>query len=93
MEQYKLNINFWGLFRTAFWVTVILAILKLTNTIVIPDWVIFLPLVVAFTIFFVIVFFIGLLCLYLISNNVLKVPGLNDTESEDEEEEEDKNED
>lgn len=93
MGQYKMNINFLGLFRTAFWVTVILAILKLTNTIVIPDWLIFLPLAVVFTIFFVIVFFIGLLCLYLISNNVLKVPGLNDTESEDEEEEEDKNED
>ena len=93
MEQYKVNINFFGLFRLAFWVTVLLAILKLTHTIVIADWVVFLPLAIAFGIFFMMVFFIGLLCLYLIYNNSLKIPGLNDGESDDEDDEEDENKD
>ena len=53
-----------GLFKIAFWLTMFLAVLKLSNTVEMSALMVFLPLIVAFGIFFIIVFFIGLLVLY-----------------------------
>lgn len=53
-----------GLFKIVFWFTMFLAALKLSNTVEMSALMVFLPLIVAFGIFFIIVFFIGLLVLY-----------------------------
>ena len=50
-----------SLFTLAFWTTIILAILKLTNIIEISNFTVFLPLMVVFGLFFIVIFFIGLL--------------------------------
>ena len=58
-----------SLFTLAFWTTVLLAILKLTNIIEISNFVIFLPLIIIFGLFFIIIFFIGLLVFIYYLNN------------------------
>ena len=50
-----------SLFTLAFWTTIVLAILKLTNIIEISNFAVFLPLIIIFGLFFIIIFFIGLL--------------------------------
>lgn len=58
-----------SLFTLAFWSTVLLAILKLTNVIEISNLVVFLPLIVVFGLFFIVLFFIGLLVVVFYLNN------------------------
>ena len=58
-----------SLFTLAFWTTVLLAILKLTNVIEISNLVVFLPLMVVFGLFFIVIFFIGLLVVVYYLNN------------------------
>ena len=58
-----------GLFKIAFWLTMFLAALKLSDTIGMSPLMVFLPLIVAFGVFFIIVFFIGLLTLYYYINH------------------------
>ena len=58
-----------SLFTLAFWSTIILAILKLTNIIEISNLTVFLPLIVVFGLFFIVIFFIGLLVVVYYLNN------------------------
>ena len=58
-----------GLFTLAFWTTIVLAILKLTNIIEISDFAVFLPLIIIFGLFFIVIFFIGLLVFVYYLNN------------------------
>ena len=58
-----------SLFTLAFWTTIILAILKLTNIIEISNFTVFLPLMVVFGLFFIVIFFIGLLVFIYYLNN------------------------
>ena len=58
-----------SLFTLAFWTTIILAILKLTNVIEISNLAVFLPLMVVFGLFFIVIFFIGLLVFVYYLNN------------------------
>ena len=58
-----------SLFTLAFWTTIILAILKLTNVIDISNFAVFLPLIIIFGLFFIIIFFIGLLVFVYYLNN------------------------
>ena len=58
-----------SLFTLAFWTTIILAILKLTNVIEISNIAVFLPLIIMFGLFFIVIFFIGLLVFVYYLNN------------------------
>lgn len=58
-----------SLFTLAFWTTIILAILKLTNVIEISNLAVFLPLIIMFGLFFIVIFFIGLLVFVYYLNN------------------------
>ena len=58
-----------GLFKIAFWITMLLAALKLSDTIEMSTLMVFLPLIVVFGIFFIIVFLIGLLTLFYYINH------------------------
>ena len=58
-----------SLFTLAFWTTIVLAILKLTNIIEISNFAVFLPLIIIFGLFFIIIFFIGLLVFVYYLNN------------------------
>ena len=58
-----------GLFKIAFWITMLLAALKLSDTVEMSTLMVFLPLIVVFGIFFIIVFLIGLLTLYYYINH------------------------
>ena len=58
-----------GLFTLAFWTTIVLAILKLTNIIEISNFAVFLPLIIIFGLFFIAIFFIGLLVFVFYLNN------------------------
>lgn len=65
-----------GLFKIAFWLTMFLAALKLSNTVEMSALTVFLPLIVAFGIFFIIVFLIGLLVLFYYINHQEEVDEL-----------------
>lgn len=58
-----------GLFKIAFWLTMLLAALKLSDTVEMSTLMVFLPLIVVFGLFFIIVFLIGLLTLYYYINH------------------------
>ena len=58
-----------SLFTLAFWTTIILAILKITDIIEISNLTVFLPLIVVFGLFFIVIFFIGLLVFVYYLNN------------------------
>ena len=58
-----------GLFKIAFWLTMLLAALKLSDTVEMSTLMVFLPLIVVFGIFFIIVFLIGLMTLYYYINH------------------------
>ena len=58
-----------GLFKIAFWITMLLAALKLSNTVEMSTLMVFLPLIVVFGLFFIIVFLIGLLTLFYYINH------------------------
>ena len=58
-----------SLFTLAFWTTIVLAILKLTNIIEISNFAVFLPLIIIFGLFFIVIFFIGLLVFVFYLNN------------------------
>ena len=58
-----------SLFTLAFWTTIILAILKLTNIIEISNFAVFLPVIVVFGLFFIVIFLIGLLVFVYYLNN------------------------
>jgi glycerol-3-phosphate acyltransferase PlsY len=65
-----------GLFKIAFWLTMFLAALKLSNTVDMSTFMVFLPLIVAFGIFFIVVFLIGLLVLYYYINHQEEIDDL-----------------
>ena len=66
----KLNMdNKISLFTLTFWTTIILAILKITDIIEISNLTVFLPLIVVFGLFFIVIFFIGLLVTIFYLNN------------------------
>lgn len=65
-----------GLFKIAFWLTMFLAALKLSNTVEMSTLMVFLPLIVAVGIFFIIVFLIGFLVLYYYINHQEEVDEL-----------------
>ena len=58
-----------SLFTLAFWSTIILAILKITDIIEISNLTVFLPLIVVFGLFFIVIFLIGLLVFVYYLNN------------------------
>ena len=58
-----------SLFTLAFWTTIILAILKITDIIEISNIAVFLPLIILFGLFFIVIFFIGLLVTIFYLNN------------------------
>ena len=58
-----------SLFTLAFWTTIILAILKITDIIEISNLTVFLPLIIVFGLFFIVIFFIGLLVTIFYLNN------------------------
>ena len=58
-----------SLFTLAFWSTIILAILKLANVIDISNFAVFLPIIIMFGLFFIVLFFIGLLVVVFYLNN------------------------
>lgn len=58
-----------GLFKIAFWLTMLLAALKLSDTVEMSTLMVFLPLIVVFGLFFIIVFLIGLLTLFYYINH------------------------
>ena len=58
-----------GLFKIAFWLTMLLAALKLSDTVEMSTLMVFLPLIIVFGIFFIIVFLIGLLTLFYYINH------------------------
>ena len=58
-----------GLFKIAFWITMLLAALKLSDTVEMSTLMVFLPLIVVFGLFFIIVFLIGLLTLFYYINH------------------------
>ena len=58
-----------SLFTLAFWTTIILAILKITDIIEISNLTVFLPLIVVFGLFFIVIFLIGLLVFVYYLNN------------------------
>ena len=58
-----------SLFTLAFWTTIILAILKITDIIEISNLTVLLPLIVVFGLFFIVIFFIGLLVTIFYLNN------------------------
>ena len=58
-----------SLFTLAFWTTIILAILKITDIIEISNLTVFLPLIITFGLFFIAIFFIGLLVVVYYLNN------------------------
>ena len=58
-----------GLFKIAFWLTMLLAALKLSDTVEMSTLMVFLPLIIVFGLFFIIVFLIGLLTLFYYINH------------------------
>ncbi len=71
--KFEININ---LLKVSFWITIILAILKLANVIDISNWLVFLPLMIYIGWVVFIIFLIGLITVYLISTK--SVEELND---------------
>ena len=87
MSENDFTFNF-GLFKLSAWITVILAILKLTNVINISNWLVFLPVIISVAWIFILLFLIGLLTVLLISSGSLKLPGINDEDTKTGSEEE-----
>ena len=71
--KFEIDIN---LLKVSFWMTVILAILKLANVINISNWLVFLPLMIYIGWVVFIIFLIGFITVYLISTK--SVEELND---------------
>lgn len=71
--KFEININ---LLKVSFWITIILAILKLANVIDISNWLVFLPLMIYIGWVVFVIFLIGLITVYLISTK--SVEELND---------------
>ena len=80
-QKYKMDLSF---FKIAFWITVILAILKLTDKLDISLFWVFSPLILAFGLFFIITFLIGLVILYLLAFKGVEEPNEITEESENE---------
>lgn len=80
-EDYKTTMSHFrlGIFKTGFWLTAILVILKITHAIEINDWMVFLPLMIAFGLVFLVIFIIGLMTVYLLAKEEVE------KEKEDEE--------
>lgn len=70
-QKYKLDLSF---FRIAFWITVILAILKYTDKLDISLWVVFSPLLLAVGLTVFIIFLFGLVILYLLAVKGVEEP-------------------
>ena len=84
-QKYKLDLGF---FRIAFWVTVILAILKVTGKLDVSLWVVFSPLLIAVGMLLLIILFLGLLTIYLLTVKGVEEPDEVTEESEKEANEE-----
>lgn len=79
MSQFRFSI-----LKTGFWFSVILAILKLTNTCDISGWIVFLPLMVAFGFVFLVIFAIGLITVYLLAKEQKEKEEEEENDSSDE---------
>lgn len=84
-ESYTFNFSF---LKLSVWITVILAILKLTNVINISNWLVFLPVIISAAWIFILLFLIGLFTVLLVSSGSLKLPGINDEDTKTGSEEE-----
>ena len=84
-ESYTFNFSF---LKLSVWITVILAILKLTNVINISNWLVFLPVIISISWIFILLFLIGLFTVLLVSSGSLKLPGINDEDTKTGSEEE-----
>lgn len=84
-DSYTFNFSF---LKLGVWITVILAILKLTNVINISDWLVFLPVIISAAWIFILLFLIGLFTVFLVSSGSLKLPGINDEDTKTGSEEE-----
>ena len=84
-ESYTFNFSF---LKLSVWITVILAILKLTNVINISNWLVFLPVIISISWIFILLFLIGLFTVLLVSSGALKLPGINDEDTKTGSEEE-----
>ena len=80
-QKYTLDFN---ILKFGFWVTVFLAVLKLSNTINISILGVFLPLIVTVGIVLLVVFLIGLITIYLISVKGIDLPDNTESEPENE---------
>lgn len=76
-SRYGIDFNF---LKLGFWLTVLMILLKITNTVDINTWLVFLPLLIAIGWFVLIIFLIGLITLYYISKNT---DDEEDTETEE----------
>ena len=81
-KQYNFDFSF---LKSSVWITVILAILKLSGAVNIENIWIFIPIIIAAVLVFLIIFFIGLCVVYLYSKGKLDIE--KDNENEDNEKE------
>ena len=82
-QQYRFDFSF---LKKSIWITVLLAILKLTGVINIDTIWVFTPIFIALALMFFIVFLIGLIVIYLVATGAVNTD--NETETEEKTEEE-----
>ena len=82
-QQYRFDFSF---LKKSIWITVLLAILKLTGVINIDTIWVFAPIFIALALMFFIVFLIGLIVIYLVATGAVNTD--NETETEEKTEEE-----
>ena len=70
--KFTINISF---LKMAIWFTIILGVLKIANIIDISNLLVFMPLIVAAILFFLIFFFIGLFTVYYIVKHYDELTG------------------
>ena len=85
MAKTKITVDI-SFFKTAFWLTVILGILKIAKVINISNWLVFLPLLAAVGLAVIIIFLIGLMVLFYIATHKDELE--KELESSDDENEE-----
>lgn len=87
MSDGDFTFNF-NILKLSIWITFALAILKFTNVIDISNWLVLLPIFIAFGWLFILFFLIGFFVVLLISSGSLKLPELDDKETKTDSEEE-----
>ena len=85
MSDVKFSVNV-GMFKLSFWMTVILAILKIAHIINISNWLVFLPLLVSIAIILFFIFLVGLITIVFLSNHWEEFMADKDDSSEEKDE-------